>query len=216
MVAVSANPRQHRQRPDSGPSLPISAKITATVKQVLVKDGDHVKAGQPLVILEDEDLNLKVRQAEAQLAIAKAQLQSATDAVPLTSQTNVAQVQQSQAKLSSSESSVNAARADEAQARAAIETNQAKAAQAQTVVNEAQADFRRYEALFKQGAISAQQFDSARATYDDARANLAAANRTVAQSQAELKMFRPSFKNLWRMQTQQRGNCGKPECQAKM
>jgi len=172
---------------------PISAKITATVKQVLVKDGDHVKAGQPLVILEDEDLNLKVRQAEAQLAIAKAQLQSATDAVPLTSQTNVAQVQQSQAKLSSSQSSVSAARADEAQARAAIETNQAKVAQAQTAVNKAEADFRRYQALFKQGAISAQQFDSALAAYDDTQANLAAANRTVAQSQAELKNAQAQF-----------------------
>ncbi|HEY9596220.1 MAG TPA: biotin/lipoyl-binding protein, partial [Cyanophyceae cyanobacterium] len=41
---------------------PISAKVPATVKQVLVNDGDYVKAGQTLVVLEDQDLNLKVQQ----------------------------------------------------------------------------------------------------------------------------------------------------------
>lgn len=164
---------------------PISAKIPATVQTVLVKNGEAVQAGQPLVMLEDRDLSLKIQQAEAKLAVAQAQLKSATDTIPLTSATNTTQVQQSQAKLSASQAAVEAAQANVEQAQAAIATHQAQVAQAQTAVNQAQADFRRYEALYREGAIAAQQFDATRAALETAQANLAAANRVVAQSQAE-------------------------------
>lgn len=165
---------------------PIAAKIPATVQKVLVEEGDQVQAGQPLIILEDPDLPLQVQQAEAELANAKAQLQSAVDTVKLTNQTNPLQVQQSQAKLAASLSAVNAAQASINQAQATIDTNQAKVAQVQTEVNKTQSDYRRYEALYREGAIAAQQFDLARAAYKNAQANLTAANKTVAQSRAEL------------------------------
>lgn len=165
---------------------PISSKIPATIQQVLVKEGDPVEAGQPLLILEDQDLDLKVRQAEAALASAQAQLASATDTVRVTRQTNPTQVQQSQAKLAASLSAVKAAQAGVAQTQAQIETRQAAVAQAQTEVNKTQADYQRYEALYQAGVVSAQQFDAARAVYENAQANLAAATKTVAQTQAEL------------------------------
>ncbi|OUL18163.1 secretion protein HlyD [Nostoc sp. T09] len=165
---------------------PIAAKISATVQKVQVKDGDYVKAGQPLIILEDQDLNLKVQQAEANLAAAKAQLQSAADTEPLTSQTNTAQIQQAQANLAASESAVSAAKAEVSQAQALVDTNRAKVAQAQTEVNKTQADFRRYETLYAQGAIAAQQRDTTRAAWENAQANLTAAKQTVAQAQAQV------------------------------
>lgn len=170
-----------------GHTSPISAKIPANVQQVLVKEGDHVEAGQPLVILEDPDLNLKTQQAAAKLAVAQAQLQSATDTIPLTNQLNISQVQQAQAKLAASQSTVSAAQAKITQAEAAIEMNQAKVAQAQTELDKAQADFQRYQALYQQGAVSAQQFDVARAAYDNAQANLLAVSRTVTQAQADVQ-----------------------------
>lgn len=165
---------------------PISSKIPATVQQVLVKEGDPVVAGQPLLILEDQDLQLKVQAAEAALASAQAQLASATDTVRVTQQTNPTQVQQAQAKLTASVSAVSAAQAQVAQAQAQVETRQAAVAQAQTEVNKTQADYRRYQALYREGAIAAQQFDSARAAYESAQANLASATKTVDQARAEL------------------------------
>jgi membrane fusion protein (multidrug efflux system) len=165
---------------------PLSSKIPATVQRVLVKEGDPVEVGQPLVILEDQDLQLKVQQAEAALASAQAQLASAADTVRVTRQINPTQVQQAQAKLSASESAVHAAQATVAQAQAQIKTKQAIAAQAQTEVNKTQADSRRYETLYQAGAASAQQFDSARAAYENARANLTAATQTIDQAEAEL------------------------------
>ncbi|AFY32720.1 HlyD family secretion protein [Calothrix sp. PCC 7507] len=165
---------------------PIASKIPATVQQVEVKEGDYVKAGQPLIILEDQDLNLKVQQAEANLAAAKAQLQSATDTVPLTTRTNNTEVQQAQSNLVASESAVNAAKADITQAQALVDTNRAKVTQAQTEVNKTQADFRRYDALYREGAIAAQQRDTSEAALANAQANLAAVKQTVAQAQAQV------------------------------
>ncbi|PZO36152.1 MAG: secretion protein HlyD [Pseudanabaena frigida] len=165
---------------------PISCKISATVQQVLVKDGDYVKAGQPLIILENQDLSLNLQQAQAKLQAAKALLLSASDTVQLTSQTHTTQVQQSQAQLAVSQSSINAARANISQAESAIAVNRAKVAQAQTEVEKTQADYRRYTSLYQSGAVSAQQAESAKAAYENDLANLAATNRIVEQSQAEM------------------------------
>lgn len=166
---------------------PISAKVPATVKQVLVNDGDYVKAGQTLVVLEDQDLNLKVQQAEANLAAAQAALRSARDTVSVTSQTNPTQVQQAQSNLAAKVAAVSAEQASVKQALAQVETDRAGVTQAQTTLNKAQADFRRYQLLYNEGAIPAQQLDTARAAYENAQAGLVAANKTVAQDQAEVK-----------------------------
>ncbi|NUN66176.1 HlyD family secretion protein [Pseudanabaena biceps] len=165
---------------------PISCKISATVQQVLVKDGDYVKAGQPLIILENQDLALNLQQAQAKLQAAKAQVLSASDTVQLTSQTHTTQVQQSQAQLAVSQSTIRAAQANINQAESAIAVNRAKVAQAQTEVDKSQADYRRYTSLYQSGAVSAQQAETAKAAYENDLANLAATNQIVAQSQAEM------------------------------
>lgn len=166
---------------------PISAKVPATIKQVLVQDGDHVEAGQTLLLLEDQDLNLKVQQAEANLAASQAQLRAARDTVRVTSQTTPTQVQQAQSTLAAKTAAVSAAEANVNQAQAKVETNRASIAQAQTTVNKTQADFRRYQLLYREGAIPAQQLETARAAYENAQAELVAATKTVAQAQAEVK-----------------------------
>ena len=52
-----------------------------TIKQVLVKVGDRVTAGQPLLTVDTRDLELELQQAEANLASAQAQYdQAATGA----------------------------------------------------------------------------------------------------------------------------------------
>lgn len=163
---------------------PISARVAATVQQVAVKDGDAVKAGQTLLVLEDQDLYLKLQQATANLAAAQAQLKAARDTVSVTSQTNPTQVQQAQSGLAAKAAAANAAQANVSQAQAKVDTSRASVAQAQTALTQTQADFRRYESLYREGAIPAQQFDAARAAFENAQAALAAANQTVAQNEA--------------------------------
>jgi len=57
-------PSQHAQ---------LSFVISAPVKEILVKEGDVVKAGQPLIVLSTLDLELSV--TEAELGVRSAQLQ---------------------------------------------------------------------------------------------------------------------------------------------
>ena len=54
--------------------LPVTFQTVGRVKEVLVEEGDPVQAGDVLARLEDEDLRFQLRQAEAGLAAAQAQL----------------------------------------------------------------------------------------------------------------------------------------------
>ena len=194
---------------------PISPKIPAMIETILVKDGDYVKIGDPLVILTDKDLGLKVQQAEANLNAAKAQLKSAIDTVALTANTNTTQVQQAesnlgakqagvgaekanvnqsesgvmaaQAQLQQSKLGVMAAQAKVKQAELGVKSANAKVAQAQADVNKTQPDFLRYQTLYSQGAVSAQQRDVAEAAFKNSQANLDIATQGIGQAEAELK-----------------------------
>jgi membrane fusion protein (multidrug efflux system) len=139
------------------------------------------------LILEDQDLNLKVQQVEAAMTAAQSQLQAARDTVSVTRQTNPTQVKQAESNLAAKTSAVSAAQANVHQIIAKVETNQASVTQAQSEVNKTEKDFRRYEQLYRAGAISAQQSDTARAAYQNAQGALIAANKTVAQAQSEVK-----------------------------
>ncbi len=45
------------------------------IREVLVREGDRVAAGQPLMILDDTELRTQIQQAQAQIEVAQAQLQ---------------------------------------------------------------------------------------------------------------------------------------------
>src|SRR5204862_4886036 len=62
----------------------LSTKATGLVKQVTVKEGDHVRRGQLLVVVDDSDIRAQqdravaaVRAAEAQVGEAEAQVRAA-------------------------------------------------------------------------------------------------------------------------------------------
>jgi RND family efflux transporter MFP subunit len=55
----------------------LTPKVSSTVTRVLVRDGDIVKNGQALVVLDTQDFALRTQQAEAALQAAKVQLDSA-------------------------------------------------------------------------------------------------------------------------------------------
>ncbi|MCA9448373.1 MAG: efflux RND transporter periplasmic adaptor subunit [Candidatus Omnitrophica bacterium] len=55
----------------------ISSRILATIEQVLVRAGDVVKSGSPLVILDSRELETRELQAEEALAASQAQLKEA-------------------------------------------------------------------------------------------------------------------------------------------
>lgn len=59
----------------------VASRVPARVKKILVKAGQKVKAGETLVVFEDDVISAKRRQAEAMVAAAKSKQGIANDAV---------------------------------------------------------------------------------------------------------------------------------------
>jgi membrane fusion protein (multidrug efflux system) len=62
---------------------PLSAKVPGYVRAVPVQDFDHVRAGQTIVEIEDDDYRASVAQAESNVAAAKAQIAALQSQRPL-------------------------------------------------------------------------------------------------------------------------------------
>lgn len=100
----------------------VKAKVASEVREVLVREGDAVKAGQLIARLDDTEVRWRLRQAEDQTAAAQAQL----DVALRQQANNKALVEQgfiSQTALETSVSNAAGARATLQAARAAAEIN---------------------------------------------------------------------------------------------
>src|SRR5215475_8319141 len=107
---------------------PLSTKVSGTVQSVAVNDYQHVKAGDLLVQLKDDDFKAQVAQAEAEVAAAHAALES-----------NAKQKELQAARIMQDRAGLEGARADLAQAQAAVEAAKADVANAHAGVDQAQA-----------------------------------------------------------------------------
>jgi len=134
-----------------GHIVPVLAKVGGFVKTVNVDENDHIKAGQLLVQLEDNDYRVRFQQAQADLAAAEA----TAGGNGLAGQAQ-AQVQSAAGQRAALDAQIGAARAN---------------------ANKADADLARARELAAKQIISKQQLDAALAAADVAHANLLAAQR---------------------------------------
>jgi len=134
-----------------GHIVPVLAKVGAYVKTVSVDENDHVKAGQVLVQLEDDDYRVRLQQAQADVAAAEATAGGSGFAGQAQ-----AQVQSAAGQRAALDAQIGAARAN---------------------ANKADADLARAKELANKQIISKQQLDAAQASADVAHANLLAAER---------------------------------------
>lgn len=105
------------------------------VERLLVKEGQTVKANQPLAVLDTyPSLLAAAMQAEAQVKEAQARL--------------------AQVESGAKQGDINAQRATVQQANAELPKAQAEFAKAEAEVQQAQWEYQRYQALFKDGAIA--------------------------------------------------------------
>ena len=131
-------------------SAAVAAKITATILEVRVQTGDHVQAGQTLVVLDRRDLEANLGRSEA----ARAEAESAID---------------------ETESAIAAARANSELARVTYKRFQdllANASVSQQEFDESQARFRNTEATLEMAASKRRQIGARRS---QAEAEVAAA-----------------------------------------
>jgi HlyD family secretion protein len=156
-------------------TISVGSRTGGRVKDVLVKEGEHVKADQPLLLLEPGDLFAQKLIAEAQLAQASANLEK------LERGSRPEEIEQARARAQSAlaaleESHAGARREQKAGAEARLNA-------AEVAVSKARLDHERIQKLLAKGAASQADADNA-----DAQLKSAIAQRdSLKEALDELK-----------------------------
>jgi len=144
----------------------VSAKIPGRIETLNILEGQTVKEGALIAVIESEDLAAAHKAAQATVASQQSKLSETVDT-------------ERQSKGETTNATINA----EAQLRAA----RAAQMQAQALVEKQQADTTRTVALAKQGIMSEQARDEAITSLQAAQAALQSAKESVAAAEASLK-----------------------------
>jgi membrane fusion protein, multidrug efflux system len=159
----------------TGDQIPLSTRISGSVRCVNVQDYQPVKAGQSIIELDDSDYQATVDEAQAAITAAQAELSANQDA-----------------KLAA-DASVDAEKAAIEQAQSAADAAQAGIDAAQAQLTEAASEYQRQETLLAKRATTRQQFeqvqearDAAQAAMQGRRADLLRAKAALASSRAAL------------------------------
>ncbi|USG66890.1 efflux RND transporter periplasmic adaptor subunit [Brevibacillus ruminantium] len=159
----------------------LTSKASGRIMQVHAKVGDQVKAGQPIVTLEGEEINIQLQRSEAALLSAQARYKEAKEGTP---EETVAQTKNQLTDL-------------------------------QNKYDTAKKELERTTTLYQQGAISAAEYEKAKAALDSAaislenqkeklkldqkgptESSLATAQATLKQAEADLALSRLNASNL--------------------
>lgn len=139
---------------------PVIPRVAGYITDIRVRDNQHVKKGDTLMVLDNRDYVIKVQQAEAALDIAKSSLNTAR-------------------------ATTTAAKANIATSQASVGTVYAQIEAAKVTLWRASQDFERYENLFKDHSITQQQYEQASAAKQTAEKQLAILQEQKKQAQQQ-------------------------------
>lgn len=143
------------------------------VNKLLVNEGDRVKAGQIIAILQGTDKKqMELAEAEKDLAFQRAKLNK---------------IKAGEAKLA--EITAQSALIARTQAQLNTETveKQAVIARVEAQLRNAKANYKRYQALYSQGAVTTADFDNKQEVFEAAQANLKAAEAQLETTVSTLQ-----------------------------
>jgi HlyD family secretion protein len=169
-------------------SAAVAAKTSGRIKEMRVREGDLVKAGDVLATLDDAQINARVRQAQSDVEKSEAKLQHARGQVAVL-----------QAQLDESHLNVSQARVDAdgrvAQAKAHVASAEASLARAEADAKQSRADAERYTTLANNGDAPAREGEQARNTAEAHRAVVEAARKQVDAAKGALTAAQASLDN---------------------
>jgi HlyD family secretion protein len=157
------------------------------ISQLLVKEGDTVKAGQVVAIMDSRNkLQDALKQAEKQVIVASSKL------AQVKAGAKRGDIAEKQAGVERFQAQWVGDRVTQQEAIARLEAQLQgeKAAQEATIrkieaeVNNAKAEFQRYEQLYKEGAISSSLYDTKRLSLDTTRQQLSEAKASLTRINA--------------------------------
>ncbi|MGD1853833.1 MAG: HlyD family secretion protein [Leptolyngbyaceae cyanobacterium] len=137
----------------------LSPKNSGIVSELLVEQGDSVAQGQVVARMDIDDLNAQLRQSQASLSEAEAQLEDLLQGTE---------------------------RPQLAQAVSNVEAVRAQLVEAEARLSLVEGDLDRDRNLYTQGAISARELDNSQNAVDSAQANTRQLSARVAEAQQRL------------------------------
>lgn len=160
----------------------VAPKIIGRVEEILLEEGDMVKAGDLTAILESDAQAAALAQAQAALAAARAEAARAASALQQEKEISRARIAQAQAAYEAALARLADLRAG-ARPQEIEETRQALQA-AQSHERLAEGDFARIQQLYEGGAASQAELDQARTRLENARAARRRAEENLALIEA--------------------------------
>jgi HlyD family secretion protein len=153
----------------------VSSQIQGRLQELRVKQGDAVKKGDLLAIIEPAEWQADMRYFDSAQKVAATQVsQAQSDLQFMESQT--------QNQIAQAQAAADAADADVAAAKADLESSQLM--------------FNREEAAFKAGAESAQTFDQARTSFDAQRAKVEALEKQAIAAKAAIALAKSNLEQV--------------------
>lgn len=174
-----------------GHIVPMAAKISGTVADVLVHDNEPVKAGQVLVRIDPRDYQARADQAQAQLQAAQGNAQAANVGVPWTNAVTLSGTTDAQAQLAVAQANYHRAQVAYEQASTAdLAFAQAQVDKAKADYDKAQADLQRMKPLAAKAEISEQELDTYTAAALVASSELQSAQEKLKAAQESIGIAR--------------------------
>jgi HlyD family secretion protein len=166
----------------------VAAKTTGRIRELRVREGDRVEAGQVIALLDDEQVRAREQQADAMVRQAEARVRLSQHQIAVLNE-----------QLRQSEFGVDQARADaqgrvnEAEGRLAAA--EAQLAQAEASYNQAKWDREAFARLFQKELVAEQEARRAQTTEEAQAAVVTASRRQVEAARGSLTAARANLVN---------------------
>lgn len=189
-----------------GDDTTVSTKVAGRIREIQVREGDQVKAGQVIAVIDDEQVRAREEQERSKVLQAEARVLSAQQQIAVLN-----------AQLDESNIGVDQARIDAqgrvSQAEAQVAHAEAQLAQAEADYGQARYDEQRYTALASDGDVPERTGRQARSTAEAQAAAVRAARKQVDVARAALTIAKANLSNV-AMRTSQAAGIRKQILQA--
>jgi HlyD family secretion protein len=166
----------------------VASKTSGRVREILVREGDEVKAGQLIAVLDDDQVRAREQQATSAVRQAEARVRGAEQQIAVL-----------EAGLEQSRLGVSQARLDAEgrvrQAEAQVAAAEAQLAQAEAEYRKARSDEERYTSLAESGDVPEQTGSHARSTAEAHAAAVRAARKQVDAARAAVTSAKATLAN---------------------
>ena len=142
----------------------INVKVAGKILEIKVDEGDNVKKGDIIATVEAENIEAKLEQAKALVGIAQTRVKQAEIAYNAAKEQSDAQILQANGAYSAAQAQLK--KAQKGARPQQLQQAQELVTQAKEGYEYAKVSYDRIQTLFKEGAISQQKLDGAKAEYE--------------------------------------------------